>query len=249
MPARRLPYRAVRMTDEERMRASERFLHVMRRRRSIRDFASTPVPRQLVVDAIHAAALAPSGANQQPWTFVLIGDERQLRARIRAAAEAEERAGYEHRMSPEWLEALAPLGTDWRKPHLTDAPWLIVVFEQAYGLRTESGRTRKVKHYYVRESVGIAVGILLAALTHTGLATLTHTPSPMGFLAEILGRPENERAYVVLPVGYPATDATVPVIRRRPLADVLVELPLPGASAQGSNTSPKIRDPAPNSVA
>jgi len=227
MPARRLPYEDVPMTDEERIRESERFLDIMRRRRSIRDFARTPVPRQLVVDAIRAAALAPSGANQQPWTFVLIGDEPQLRARIRDAAEAEERAGYEHRMSAEWLEALAPLGTDWHKPHLTDAPWLIVVFEQAFGLRDQGERIRKVKHYYVRESVGIAVGILLAALTHAGLATLTHTPSPMGFLAEILHRPRNERAYVVIPVGYPAADATVPVISRRPLADVLVELPTP----------------------
>ncbi|MFN2417809.1 MAG: nitroreductase family protein, partial [Candidatus Limnocylindria bacterium] len=196
----RVGYPAVGMTDAARARASTRFLEVMRRRRSIRDFATTPVPRRLVVDAIRAAALAPSGANQQPWTFVLIGDAPDLRARIREAAEVEERDNYEHRMTPQWLEALAPLGTDWRKPHLTDAPWLIVVFEQAYGLRDEDGRARKVKHYYVRESVGIAVGILLASLTHAGLATLTHTPSPMGFLSELLGRQPNERPYVVIPV-------------------------------------------------
>jgi iodotyrosine deiodinase len=223
----RLPYPAVQMTDAERAEASARFLEVMRRRRSIREFAKTPVSRQLVIDAIRAAALAPSGANQQPWTFVLIGHSPDLRARIRDAAEAEERESYEHRMSPEWLDALRPLGTDWRKPHLTDAPWLIVVFEQAYGVRSEKGRARKVKHYYVRESVGIAVGILLASLTHAGLATLTHTPSPMRFLAEILGRPPNERPYVLIPVGYAAEDATVPAISRRPLDEILVEVPSP----------------------
>ncbi|MEO6349834.1 MAG: nitroreductase family protein [Candidatus Limnocylindrales bacterium] len=213
------------MSDAERAAGSARFLEVMSRRRSIREFATTPVPRALVVNAIRAAALAPSGANQQPWTFVLLGNAPELRARIREAAEVEEREAYEHRMSPEWLEALLPLGTDWRKPHLTDAPWLIIVFEQAYGLRVEGGRSRKVKHYYVRESVGIAVGFLLAALTHAGLATLTHTPSPMGFLAEILNRPPNERAYVVIPVGYPAEGATVPAISRKSVAETLVEIP------------------------
>lgn len=223
----RLPYPRVEMSAAERAEASERFLEVMRRRRSVRDFARTPVPRRLVVDAIRAAAAAPSGANQQPWTFVLVGDAPELRARIRGAAEAEERESYEHRMSADWLEALAPLGTDWRKPHLTDAPWLIVVFEQAYGFRDEDGRSGKIKHYYVRESVGIAVGILLASLTHAGLATLTHTPNPMGFLSEIFGRPPNERPYVVIPVGYPAENATVPMISRKPLDEILVEIPAP----------------------
>ena len=212
------------MTPEEQSGSLARFLEVMRRRRSVRDFSTEPVPRELVIEAIRAAGLAPSGAHQQPWTFVLIGDEPELRGRIREAAEAEERASYEHRMSPEWLEALAPLGTDWHKPHLTDAPWLIVVFEQAYGLRQEDGETTRVKHYYVRESVGIAVGFLLAALTHAGLATLTHTPSPMGFLRQILGRPDNERPYVVIPVGFPAADATVPDLARKPLPEILVEL-------------------------
>ncbi|MGI8828208.1 MAG: nitroreductase family protein [Candidatus Limnocylindria bacterium] len=229
----RHPYNPAPMTDEQRVEASARFLEVMGRRRSIREFARAPVPRQLVVDAIRAAALAPSGANQQPWTFVLIGNAPDLRARIREAAETEEREAYEHRMSPEWLEALRPLGTDWHKRHLTDAPWLIVVFEQAYGLRPEGSRSRKVKHYYVRESVGIAVGILLAALTHAGLATLTHTPSPMGFLAEILDRPPNERPYVVIPVGYPADGATVPAISRKPVAQILIEIPSPPGDAGG----------------
>ena len=221
----RVPYRAPPMTLAQRRAASKDFLEVMRGRRSVRDFSTRTVPRELVVNAIEAAALAPSGANQQPWTFVLIGDDPDLRGRIRAAAEAEEREGYAHRMSREWLSALAPLGTDWHKPHLTDAPWLIVVFEQAYGLRPEAGATRKMKHYYVRESVGIAVGVLLASLTHAGLATLTHTPSPMGFLSRILRRPRNERPYVVIPVGYPATDATVPDIPRKTLDDVLIEIP------------------------
>lgn len=225
----RVPHPAVAMSDAERAKASAQFLAVMSRRRSIRDFTATPVPRQLVVDAIRAAAMAPSGANQQPWTFVLIGNAPDVRARIREAAEAEERDSYEHRMTPEWLEALAPLGTDWRKPHLTDAPWLIVVFEQAYGLQEDGRRSRKTKHYYVRESVGIAVGILLASLTHAGLATLTHTPSPMGFLAEILDRPPNERAYVVIPVGFPSDTATVPAISRKALEEVLVEIPPSGA--------------------
>ncbi len=156
---------------------------------------------------------------------MLIGDAPELRRRLRDAAEAEERESYEHRMSPEWLAALEPLGTDWRKPHLTDAPWLIVVLEHAYGMQREAhGRQRKVKHYYVRESVGIAVGILLASLTHAGLATLTHTPSPMGFLAAMLGRPDNERPYVVIPVGYPAPEATMPRIRRKRLSQVLIEI-------------------------
>jgi nitroreductase len=221
----RIPYHRVAMTQDEQSDAMARFFDAMQRRRSVRDFSTEPVPRELVVDAIRVAGLAPSGAHQQPWTFVLIGDEPELRARIREAAEAEEREGYDHRMSREWLEALAPLGTDWHKPHLTDAPWLIVVFERAYALRQEGGETTRVKHYYVRESVGIAVGFLLAALTHAGLATLTHTPSPMGFLRRILGRPENERPYVVIPIGYPAADATVPDLARKPLSEILVELP------------------------
>ena len=213
------------MTPDEQSEALTRFGAVMEQRRSVRDFSPEPVPRELVVEACRVAGMAPSGAHQQPWTFVLIGDEPELRRRIREAAEAEEREGYAHRMSPEWLEALAPLGTDWHKPHLTDAPWLIVVFEQVYGLRQQGDEAARVKHYYVRESVGIAVGFLLAALTHAGLATLTHTPSPMGFLRDILGRPENERPYVVIPVGYPAADATVPDLARKQLPEILVELP------------------------
>lgn len=210
-------------SPDEQLRASRAFLATMARRRSIRDFAPTPVPFALIEHAIRAAALAPSGANQQPWTFVVVSDP-ELKQRMREAAEAEERESYERRMSQEWLDALAPLGTDWHKPHITDAPYVIVVFEQAYGLAEGPDGVAKVKHYYVKESVGIAVGFLLASLTHAGLCTLTHTPSPMGFLAQLLGRPINERPYLLIPVGYPAEGATVPAITRKPLEEVLVHL-------------------------
>jgi nitroreductase len=205
--------------DVETMEArSARFLETIRRRRTVRAYSSEPVPMSVVENAIAAAASAPSGANQQPWTFVVVTDPA-LKRRIRVAAEEEERRSYGGRMPEEWLRALEPLGTDEHKPHLEDAPVVIVVFEQAYGI--DAGG-RKVKHYYVRESVGIAVGFLLAALNDAGLATLTHTPSPMSFLSEVLERPENERAYVVIPVGYPADDADVPVITKKPLEAVLV---------------------------
>jgi nitroreductase len=207
-----------RLPEDEMRRRSAAFLERARTRRTVRHFSTDPVPLEVVEAAIAAAATAPSGANQQPWTFVAVTDP-DLKRRIRAAAEEEERRSYEGRMSDEWLAALEPLGTDWRKPHLTDAPVVIVVFEQAYGLREDGS---KVKHYYVRESVGIAVGILLAALNDAGLATLTHTPSPMGFLRELLGRPDGERPFVVVPVGYPSPDATVPSIGRKTLDEVLV---------------------------
>lgn len=210
------------MTDAERLAASRRFGEVMATRRSVRDFAREPVPMELVENAVRAAASGPSGANQQPWTFVVVTDP-ELRRRMREAAEAEERDSYQHRMSEEWLAALEPLGTDWHKPHITDAACVIVVFEQVYGLeRDADGAQRKVKHYYARESVGIAVGLLLASLAHAGLATLTHTPSPMGFLRRLLDRPPNERPFVLIPVGLPAPDATVPEIPRKPFDQVLV---------------------------
>ena len=222
MPYRPVPHVAPNLSEAERRDASRRFNEVMSRRRSIRAFSRESVPWELIENAIRAAGSAPSGANQQPWTFVVVEDP-ETKQRIRDAAEAEEQESYERRMSPEWLAALEPLGTDWHKPHMTDAPYLIVVFEHAYGLRTDAaGATHKVKHYYVRESVGIAVGFLLASLTHAGLATLTHTPNPMGFLRDLLGRPENERAYVVIPVGYPAPDASVPEIEKKPLDEILV---------------------------
>lgn len=217
------PLQFERLSHEEQVARSRRFLASMRTRRTVREFSREPVPFELIENATVTAGSAPSGANQQPWTFVVVSSP-EMKRQIRAAAEAEEKESYEHRMSAEWLEALAPLGTDWYKPHLEIAPYLIVVFRQAYGLRTDSqtGETIKFKHYYSEESVGIAVGILLCSLHQAGLATLTHTPNPMGFLSEILQRPPNERAFVVIPVGYPATDARVPAITKKSLDKIMV---------------------------
>ena len=192
------------------------FLEELRRRRTVRDFSDRPVPREIIERCIAAAGTAPSGANMQPWHFAVVGDP-EIKHRIREAAEAEERAFYGGKAGQDWLEALAPLGTDENKPFLETAPWLIVVFQQNYGLGPEGER---VKHYYVQESVGIATGFLIAALHHCGLATLTHTPSPMKFLREILGRPANERAVMILVAGYPAADATVPAISKKPLDQI-----------------------------
>ncbi len=207
--------------DEQRRRVCE-FLRVTARRRTVRQFAADPVPFEIVEAAIRVAASAPSGANQQPWRFVVVSNP-EIKRRIREAAETEERTNYEQRFPDEWLEALRPLGTDWHKEFLEIAPYLIVVFRVNYGLEHEPDRKmRHVKHYYVMESVGIAVGFLLAALHWAGLATLTHTPSPMAFLSEILGRPANEKPYLVIPVGYPAPDAQVPDIQRKSLDEVLL---------------------------
>jgi nitroreductase len=200
---------------EMRRRAAE-FYEEMKRRRSVRAFADRPVPRQVIEDCLAAAATAPSGANQQPWHFVVVADP-EVKRQIRLAAEAEEREFYGGRAPEEWLEALAPLGTDAAKPFLETAPYLIVIFAQSHGL-DEAGR--KVKHYYVAESVGIATGMLITALHHAGLATLTHTPSPMGFLATLLHRPANERPYLILVTGYPAEDAQVPAIAKKPLVEI-----------------------------
>lgn len=198
-------------------RAAE-FRQHLHRRRTVRDFSPRAVPRSLIEDCVMAAATAPSGAHQQPWTFVCISDA-ETKLRIRVAAEEEERAFYDGRASAEWLEALAPLGTDADKPFLETAPWLIAIFAQRYGIGPDG---RRVKHYYVPESVGIATGLLIAALHNAGLATLTHTPSPMGFLNEICGRPESEKASILLVAGYPADDATVPAITRKPADEVIV---------------------------
>jgi iodotyrosine deiodinase len=206
------------MSLDESRRQSESFLARMVTRRTVRDFSDEPVPFDLIENAIRTAGRAPSGANQQPWTFCVVSNPDLKRA-IRQAAEAEERESYERRMSDEWLDAIRHLGTDWQKPHLEDAPYLVIVFGQAYALDPHG---QKIKHYYVQESVGIAVGFLLASLHQAGLATLTHTPSPMKFLSEILNRPANERAYVVIPVGYPAEAARVPVIEKKPLTEILV---------------------------
>ena len=215
---RRIPYRpAHRDLAEVEQRAADWYAE-MDARRSVRAFSSDAVPRHLVELAIKTASTAPSGAHQQPWTFVAVGDTETKR-RIRVAAETEERRSYESRMSEEWLDALASLGTDWKKPFLEDAPWLVVLFEQVHGTFPDGSHR---KHYYARESVGIAAGFFIAAIHHMGLATLTHTPSPMGFLTQILGRPRNERPYVLFPVGYPADSATVPDLRRKSLDEVAV---------------------------
>ncbi len=216
---RPVPYRPERMSAEESLRRAAALRGRMDERRTVRQFAPDPVPEQVVRDAIACAATAPSGAHQQPWTFVLVKDPG-IRRRIREAAEHEERISYDGRLGEEWLAALRPLGTDAVKTHLTDAPALIVVFQQRYWLG-EDGVKRK--HYYVDESVGIAVGMLLSALHLSGLAALVHTPSPMRFLSEVLQRPANEKAFAVIPVGYPAADCQVPDLVRKSLDQVLVE--------------------------
>lgn len=205
-----------RMSEAEQLRASREFLARIRSRRSVRSFSPEPPPLELIENAIRAAASAPSGANKQPWRFVVVSDP-ELKRRIRVAAEAEERENYQRRFPPEWLEDLEALGTDWHKPFLEIAPYLIVVFCLDYGVEGEAKR----KHYYVQESVGIASGFLLAALHFAGLATLTHTPSPMGFLARILERPKNERPFLLIPVGYPAPDARVPILCKKELREVM----------------------------
>ena len=196
-------------------RAAE-FHETLSRRRTIREFSDRPVPRELIEQCIASARLAPSGANQQPWHFACVGDA-DMKKQIRLAAEEEEREFYQRRASDEWLEALHPFGTDDHKPFLETAPWLIAIFGETYGLNADGSQA---KHYYVQESVGIATGFLIAALTNAGLGTLTHTPSPMKFLSQILGRPANERAYILLVVGYPGGDVSVPAISKKSLSDV-----------------------------
>ena len=216
-----VPYRPERVGPDELVARSARFHELMDRRRSVRMFSADPVPREAIERAVAAASTAPSGAHRQPWTFVLIGDAGTKR-QIRVAAEEEERVNYEGGRLPEdWLEALRPLGTDWHKEFLEVVPWIVVVFEQRYGL-SEDGHRRK--HFYVKESVGIACGMFIAALHQMGLATLTHTPSPMAFLTKVLDRPENERPFAMFPIGYPADDCVVPDLRRKRVEDVLVVL-------------------------
>jgi iodotyrosine deiodinase len=215
---RPLALRWERVGAEQALERSAAFLERMRTRRSVRFFSPEPVPYELIRNAIEVAGTAPSGANQQPWTFVVVSDAETKRL-IREAAEAEERAFYERRAPPEYKGAIKPIGTDAVKPHITDAPYLIVVFERVYRLDDDGS---KGKHYFVKESVGIAVGFLLAALHMSGLYALTHSPSPMGFLIEILERPANERPFILIPVGYPAEDSPVPDIVRKPVDEILV---------------------------
>jgi iodotyrosine deiodinase len=230
-----IPLAFQRLAIEDMRRRVDDFLRALSTRRSVRVFSSEPIPLDVVRAAIHAAGQAPSGAHMQPWTFALVTDPAR-KSEIRRAAEAEERETYEHRMSDEWRAALAPLGTTSDKPFLDEAPALIVVFRQDWGVRDDGGRR---KHYYVQESCGIAVGFLIAALHLAGLATLTHTPSPMGFLAKILGRPEHERPYLLLPVGYPAAGCVVPDLERKPLSEILVEFAPPAELSLQSSDQPR----------
>ena len=201
--------------DESRDRARA-FFDEMNRRRTTRHFSTDPVPRELIECAIRTAGTAPSGAHQQPWTFVAISDAG-LKRQIREAAEREEYEFYHRKAPPDWLEALAPLGTDEHKPHLTDAPWLVILFRHAYGIGANG---EKRTYYYTEESCGIAAGFFIAAVHHMGLVTLTHTPNPMSFLRELLGRPVNERAMLIMPVGYPAPGARVPDLARKELEQI-----------------------------
>ncbi|MFG2662963.1 nitroreductase family protein [Streptomyces sp. NPDC048387] len=220
LPYRPVAYRPARMPAPETLARAAELRARMDERRTVRHFSPDPVPEQAVRDAIACAATAPSGAHQQPWTFVMVKDPA-IRRQIRAAAEQEEQISYEGRLGDEWLAALRPIGTDAVKTHLTDAPALIVVFQQRYWLGPDG---EKRKHYYVDESVGIAVGMLLSALHLSGLSALIHTPSPMRFLSHVLHRPANEKAFAVIPVGYPSDDCEVPDLVRKSLGQVLVEV-------------------------
>jgi nitroreductase len=213
-----IPLQFKRLTPPQQQQQAEAFYQLMSARRTVRDFSSEPVPLALIEKAIATAGTAPSGANMQPWRFVIVRDA-EIKSRIREAAEEEERTSYGGRMPERWLRRLAPLGTDWRKPFLELAPYLIIVFRVDYLIDEETGETEPT--YYASESVGIAVGMLLAALHNAGLATLTHTPSPMRFLSEILERPKNEKPFVLIPVGYPTEGARVPDIGRKPLIEIM----------------------------
>ncbi len=214
-----IPYRIERAAEAEMLRRARAFYDEMDTRRSVRHFSPDPVPRELIELTIQTASTASSGAHRQPWRFVAVSDP-DIKREIRIAAEREEYEFYQGGRAPEeWLEALAPLGTDRRKPYLEMVPWIVVVFEEVYGIGADGGRR---KNYYVKESVGMACGLFAAAIHRMGLVTLTHTPSPMGFLLQILGRPQNERPYVLFPVGHPAPDAQVPEVRRKSLDEVAI---------------------------
>ena len=212
-----VPLHFTRRTLDDSHQRAKQFYEEMNRRRTTRHFSTEPVPRELIEYAVRTAGTAPSGAHQQPWTFVAVADH-ELKERMRAAAEGEERDFYSS-APREWLEALRPLGTDEHKPHLTDAPWVVVLFRNAYGLDADG---RKRTFYYTEESCGIAAGFFIAAVHQMGLVTLTHTPNPMGFLRDLLERPVNERAMLVMPVGYPADDARVPDLTRKSLDEIAV---------------------------
>jgi len=216
-----VPYQPLTVPIADRDRVANDVIGEMQARRSVRDFSDRDVPRSIIETAIMCASTAPSGAHKQPWTFVLVGDSA-VKRQIRIAAEEEEKVNYVGgRLPPHWREDLEPLGTDWRKPFLETVPWIVVVFEQRYGIRPDGSRQH---HYYVKESVGIACGMFIDALHRMGLSTLTHTPSPMAFLRDVLDRPDNERPFILFPVGYAAEGCRVPNLTRKPLSEVMVEV-------------------------
>lgn len=210
-----ISHEPLRFEEKEIISRSKELHHFAEKRRSIREFSDKDIPFEVIKNVIMTASTAPSGAHKQPWTFCIIRST-ELKRKIRIAAEKEEKESYEHRMSDQWLKDLEPFGTDWRKPFLETVPWIIVVFKRAF--EVEHGEKRQ--NYYVNESVGIACGMLINAIHHAGLATLTHTPSPMNFLTKILDRPDNERPYLLLPVGYPATEIKVPNLTRKSFEQV-----------------------------
>ena len=212
-----IPYRQKELTNEEQIQKSELFYNFLDKRRSVREYSDKAIDFKVIENIIKAAGTSPSGGHKQPWTFCVVSSP-ELKSKIRAAAEEEEKKSYGGRMSDRWKEDLAPLGTTWEKPFIEIAPYIIVVFKRVH----ETVEGEKRNNYYVNESIGIACGMLIAAIHNAGLVTLTHTPSPMGFLAKILGRPENERAYLLLPIGHPQNDAEVPDIARKELNKLLV---------------------------
>lgn len=213
-----IPFDSSALTEPEMLEKARLFYENMDKRRSLRHFSDKPLPKEIIENIVMTASSAPSGAHKQPWTFCVVSDPT-IKAAIRQAAEQEEYENYHGRMSDEWLEDLIPFATDWHKPFLETAPYLIVIFKQSYGFDKEGNQN---KHYYVAESVGIAAGFLLAAIHQAGLVALTHTPSPMNFLQKILKRPENERPFLLIPVGYPTEEAEVPNIERKTKDEVLV---------------------------
>lgn len=205
-------------SDEEMVRRSSEYYHWLNQRRTVREFSDQPIPLPVIENLLLAASTSPSGAHKQPWTFCVVSNAH-LKREIRLAAEKEEKESYENRMSPEWIDDLKPLQTDWRKPFLEVVPYLIVVFKKAYDLTPDG---KKKNNYYVNESVGLACGILLTAIHHAGLVALTHTPNPMNFLTTLLGRPENERPFLLIPVGYPKKETYVPKLERKNLNEIMV---------------------------
>lgn len=212
-----IPYKSFEVSKEEMIKSTKTYYEKINQRRSLREFSDKPVAKEVIENIIMAANCAPSGANKQPWTFCAVSSA-EVKKNIRLAAEKEEYEGYHGRMSEEWLEDLKPFGTDWNKPFLETAPWLIVIFKQVYEIDEQGIRHN---NYYVNESVGLATGFLLNAVHEAGLGALTHTPSPMNFLAKELDRPANERPFLLIPVGYPAEDAKVPNITRKPLENIV----------------------------